>query len=231
MAKLLALDCISAYMPSVEETRDFALNWTTPKTFSSQINFLSMPWRYQSSKDLDGYPFATKLETYLGGGYVVEIFPKFKNQKIIDQLKHKKWIDRQTRAVLIEFALFNAVTSYFNMVTIVFEFPPSGGMIPYFDVATFDLYTSTSKNKIARMALQILFIFMMFIFAVRECRVLYKRGWNYFGEFWNLVECTLILFSLLEVVFYFYKGICSYKTLFPFTNFVIHTVILEQEII
>ena len=165
-----------------------------------------MPWRYQTANELDGYPFSAKLELYYGGGYTVEIFPKWMNKDMVDQLKQRKWIDRQTRALIIEFALFNAATNHFNMVTIVFELPPFGGMVPYFNVATFKLYTSTTGNAVASIGSQILFIFMMLLFTIRECKLLYRRSWSYFAEFWNLIEASLIILSLVAVFFFFYRG-------------------------
>ena len=208
--KLFTYDCLSAYKISLEETQDFNFSWSNPKKYSSQMNSYTMPWRYQTSESLDSYPLPATLETYYGGGYVIEIFPKWKNKNTIDLLKQKKWIDRQTRAVIVEFALFNAATNHFNMVTIVFEFPPSGGMIPYFNVETMRLYTSTTGNEVANIGSQILFILMMFLFSVRECRVIYRSGWRYCSEFWNLVEVGLIFCSILEVFFYFYRGIKNF---------------------
>ena len=199
------LDCLSEFKPSLEETQDFDFNWTSPKIYSVSVNQSINPWRYQTSNELDGYPFGAKLETYFGGGYVIEIFPKWNNKKNIDVAKQRQWIDRQTRAVFIEFALFNAATNNFNMVTIVFEFPPSGGLIPSYSVATFKLY-STSENDIVIVGSQLLFILMMLIFTIRECRMFRKIGWIYFKVFWNLLEVMLILLSMLAVVFYIYRG-------------------------
>ncbi|XP_065660223.1 uncharacterized protein LOC101236989 isoform X5 [Hydra vulgaris] len=205
MSDYIKLNCLSPYNPTVEETRDFYFNWSLPIKYKSAINPSTMPWRYQTWQDLDGYPYAANLDTYYGGGYVIEIFPKWKNQDIINQAKDFRWIDRQTRAVIIEFALFNAATNYFNMVTMLLEFPASGGAIPNFSVLTFKLYTSTKGTGVAMLGSQILFIFVMFVFAIREYRFLYKTGWKYFYEFWNLVEFALILLSVIAVGFFFFK--------------------------
>ncbi|XP_047144022.1 uncharacterized protein LOC100210397 isoform X1 [Hydra vulgaris] len=205
IADYVKQDCLSRYNPGVEETRDFDFDWTLPKKYKSLINPSTMPWRYQTWQELDGYPYAADLDTYYGGGYVIEIFPKWKNQAILDQAKNFRWIDRQTRAIIIEFALFNAATSYFNMVTMVLEFSASGGAVPNFFVLTFKLYASTKETGIAMFGSQILFILMMLVFTVRECRFLYRTGSRYFLEFWNLVEVALILISVAAVGFFFYK--------------------------
>ncbi|XP_065681235.1 polycystin-1-like protein 2 isoform X1 [Hydra vulgaris] len=202
----LELDCLSPYKSIVEEKRDFYFNWSLPIKYKSAINPSTMPWRYQTWKDLDGYPYAADLNTYYGGGYVIEFFPKWKNQYTLDKAKNHKWIDRQTRAIIIEFALFNPATNYFSMVTMVLEFLASGGVLPDFSVHTFKLYSSTKGTGVAMLGSQILFIIMMLLFSIRECRFLYRTGWRYFLEFWNLVEVALILLSVVAVGFFFYKN-------------------------
>ncbi|XP_065681237.1 uncharacterized protein LOC105847748 isoform X2 [Hydra vulgaris] len=205
MANYFKLDCFSSYRSAFEETRDFDFNWSLPVKYKSAINPSTMPWRYQTWKDLDGYPYSAYFDTYYGGGYVIEIFPKWKNKALLDQLKKLRWIDRQTRAIIIEFALFNVATNYFSMVTMILELPASGGVIPNFSILTFKLYASTKGTGVAMLGSQILFIIIMFVFAIRECCVLYRTGWKYFLEFWNLIEIALILLSVFAVGFFFYK--------------------------
>ena len=211
MAEIVTEDCITAYNPLWVETQDYDLNWTSPKTYDIQINPSSMPWTYQTAKELDVYPLQAQLETYYGGGYVIEIFPKWNNSKIIEQAKQRRWLDRQTRSVIIEFALFNAATNNFNMVMLMIEFPPFGGIVPSYSISTFKLYPSTSVNNVAMLGMQVLFILIMFAFAVHECRLLYRTGWSYFKEFWNLVELSLVLLSFLAVFFYCYRGSINFK--------------------
>nr|XP_047125060.1 polycystic kidney disease protein 1-like 2 isoform X1 [Hydra vulgaris] len=204
VADLFTLDCLSELKSSLEETNDFDFGWSLPKKYSIPINQSTKPWRYQTSNELDGYPFGAKLQTYFGGGYVIEIFPKWNNKKVIEDVKKHMWIDRQTRAIFIEFALFNAATNNFNMVTFVFEFPASGGLIPSYSVSTFKLYPP--KNDAVIIGCQLIFFVMMFIFTIRECRMLRRTGWKYFKGFWNLTEVMLVLLCVLAVVFYFYRG-------------------------
>ncbi|XP_047143817.1 uncharacterized protein LOC101238025 isoform X3 [Hydra vulgaris] len=203
VAEYIKIDCLSQFFSASEETRDFHLNWSSK--LNSTKDSLKTPWSYQTWQELDGYPYAADLDTYYGGGYVIEIFPKWKNKELLEQVKDSRWIDRQTRAVIIEFALFNAVTNYFNMVIMVLEFPASGGVVPNFSIITFNLYSSTKVLGITMMVSQILFILMMLVITVRECRFLYRAGRMYFLEFWNLVEAAIIILSYIAVGFFFYK--------------------------
>ncbi|XP_065681253.1 uncharacterized protein LOC105844737 isoform X3 [Hydra vulgaris] len=201
MSKFIKVDCLSSYASSLEETRDFDLNWKIPKQYNSPIIPSTMPWRYQTWKELDGYPYAADLDIYYGGGYVLEIFPKWKNKALLEQLKNSRWIDRQTRAVIIEFALFNAATNYFTMVTMALEFPASGGVVPTSSILTFQLFSSGTDIYVWH----VLFILMVLVLTIRHCHLLY-HGCKYFLEFWSLVESLMILFSVIAVGFFFFKG-------------------------
>lgn len=202
---IMTIDCADSYGAADEEKRDFNYNWTKPTTFKENINPSNKPWRYQTWQDLDAYPIWAELETYYGGGYVVELFPKWNNKAVLDQLKKKRWIDRHSRAVIAEFALYNAGTNYFDAVTIVFEFPPSGGIIHYQSIVTFKLYRYTSGYAFFTIICEVLFLLFMLLFLIRETRLLYRTGLPYFKEFWNLVELSNFILSVLAVVFYFYR--------------------------
>lgn len=164
-----------------------------------------MPWRYQPWHDLDGYPMLGELNTYYGGGYVVELFPKWNNKKILETLREQRWTDRQTRAIIVEFAVYNANTNYFDSIAIIFELPPAGGVIHHHYVYSFNLYRYTNEYAFFTVLCELLFIIFMLLFMIREARVIYKEKWNYFTEFWNLVEFSNIVFSVLAVVFNFYR--------------------------
>ena len=164
-----------------------------------------MPWRYQDSSALDSYPIWGASDLYHGGGYAVEFFPKWNNTKTLATLKEKKWIDRYSRAVIIEFALFNPTTNLFNSVAIVFELPPSGGVVHFYSVLTFSLYRATVGNVFFVTLCEITYFIFILFFCIREARLLYKTGASYFKSFWNLVEVSILLLSMAAAIFYFYR--------------------------
>ena len=127
------MDCTDRITRDNEETADFPYDddrpWLSKKKASYKssqdgLTLESKPWRYQNSSQLDGYPIVAQLETYYGGGYVVELFPRWNNTAILQNLKKKQWLDRHSRALIVEFSLINPTTNQFNTIFIVFEFPP-----------------------------------------------------------------------------------------------------------
>ena len=142
------------------------------KGFFSSLNGL---WRYRSASELDRYSIWAELSTYRGGGYVVDIFPKWDNKAFLDKLKIKKWIDRHTRGVIVEFTLFNAASNYFQPVVIVPEFPPGGGSIPYFLITIFRLYRLSRRYEIFSIVCEIGFLLKTVLLLIQKGKIIKRE--------------------------------------------------------
>lgn len=69
----------------------------------------SSEFKYQTSKELNGFYTWGQLQLYPGGGFVKSLSDsRITSQSIIQQLKDSNWIDRGTRVVFIEFVMYNA---------------------------------------------------------------------------------------------------------------------------
>lgn len=69
-------------------------------------------YTFQDGSGMNSYPFYGEITVYGGGGYVVPlkgdrkaIFAK------IQELKNGGWIDKFTRAIFLEFTIYNANVS------------------------------------------------------------------------------------------------------------------------
>jgi Polycystin cation channel len=69
------------------------------------------------------------IATYSGeGGYIVDLtLNKTSAIEIIKKLKTNLWIDRGTRAVIIDFTTYNPNINLFVVCKLIAEFPPTGG--------------------------------------------------------------------------------------------------------
>jgi len=70
-----------------------------------------------SEKELDGTSFEGEISEYGGGGYT-QVLPLTPNEakEVIQYLKDNLWIDRATRAVFIDFTVYNANINLFCVV-------------------------------------------------------------------------------------------------------------------
>ena len=169
------------------------------------ITRANQPWLYQKWNELDGYPFMAELTSYFGGGYTQDLFPRWPNKENLEKLKRARWIDRHTRAVIIEFALFNPSTNHFSMVTITFEFAATGGCIHYYSIYTFKLYRYTTGYAFFTIVCEVLFLLLLLMYLYREGKEWYQLRAKYFTQFWNLVEVIINLLSIVAIGFYFYR--------------------------
>ena len=188
-----------------EEQSSYISNWTTKAETKPVLTRQNQPWVYQTWQQLDGYPFLAELATYYGGGYALELFPKFPNIQNLRDLKANQWLDRHTRALIVEFALFNPATNHFSSVTLVFEFAATGGCIHYYSVHTFKLYRYTSGFAFFTIVCEVLFLLCLLLYLYREFKEWYKLRAKYFTQFWNLIEVCINLMSLVTIGFYFYR--------------------------
>lgn len=73
-------------------------------------------YRYTSATELEAAPITAGINTYGGGGYVFRIKGFIGDvEEKIQMLKEQNWIDNRTRAVFVEFSVYNAqVETYYD---------------------------------------------------------------------------------------------------------------------
>ena len=75
-------------------------------------------WEYSTEDELDGRSFRGRVTTYQGGGFTKLLAgEKALSKDIIADLKANLWLDRGTRAVFIDFTVYNANINLFCIVT------------------------------------------------------------------------------------------------------------------
>ena len=121
------------------------------------------------------------IRSYGGGGYVLKLTGTMNNLNTsIQTLKEDPWTDNRTRALILEFSVYNAQTNLFAMVTCVAEFA-GGGIKPWYRIEAVQLFNSYQGwNKLVLFC-EIMFVVSTFYYLVNLLAVLKKEGWN---DFW-----------------------------------------------
>ena len=74
-------------------------------------------WYYQSESKLGGSSYQGLMNNYGGGGYVLDLSQnKNVSMDLILYLFQNLWIDRGTRAVFVDFTVYNANINMFGQV-------------------------------------------------------------------------------------------------------------------
>ena len=129
--------CSDFYSIFNRQDQNFNLNWDsydqnqTNNPYSKDYSHVLNAFLYSDSSKYNSYPYVSLISTYLGGGYVFEMhwdtFDEIANN--LTFLQSSNWIDRQTKAVFIEFNLYNPNIGLFSYCYILFEILPTGNLI------------------------------------------------------------------------------------------------------
>ena len=117
--------CNADYSFFDEERRSFNPGWINQTNAQISNSSIDRAYAYQS----DGYIYIGKHQTYNSGGYIYQFRGRLNAlQSNLSELYHLRWIDSQTRAVIIELTLYNANSQLFTSVILLTEFLPTGGV-------------------------------------------------------------------------------------------------------
>ena len=156
---------------------------------------------------LHGSPSWGFFDIYSGGGYVADLgYNKTTASPLIDNLQKYGWIDRQTRAVVLEFVVYNGNTGYLSISSFYYEILPVGRGHPFAIIDTFPLTSTQTGFYEFFLICQLLFIILVILFVFREAYAIYQLRCTYFRDPWKFVELFQIMCSFLVVVFYVVKS-------------------------
>ena len=161
---------------------------------------------FKTEKELAGSSFysPTLGATYDGSGYVQNLANTLEESKeIISKLKQYKWLDRQTRAVFIDFTVYNANVNLFCVIRLVLEFPATGGVITTNDFRSVKMI---GEENFYEKFLEISFLFMVYYYLVEELIEITEHGREYLRHFWNIFDVLILALSIVLTIFRFYRA-------------------------
>lgn len=201
----LIVECKAEYDWLLEDTGTYAAGWRAPN-MSNPSTFSDSAWFFQSALDLDGHPYWGKMTYYGGGGYMTELgYTLTPALEKVSQLKENMWVDLYTRAVFIEFVLYNPNMNMFAVSQLLVEFPPTGGAVPFprFHIFRLDRYVGTFMYVV--MASELLTVAFIVFFIFREAKKMMTERSGYFKQFWNIAEFVNLLICVVTIVMFIFK--------------------------
>ncbi|XP_077979563.1 uncharacterized protein LOC144434915 [Glandiceps talaboti] len=200
--------CRDDYGVMAEDDEDHDVHW-------GPVNASAMPdytqpelgvWQYRSWWDSDSYPNYASFSMYSGGGYIAELGLSV-NQSLgmIKYLHDNLWVDVHTRAVFLEFVVYNPIVNVYVVSFCGMEFLPTGGCLPYikFQTITLDRYSGPWMYIV--LAGEASFVGFLLYFMYREGKILIKLKKKYFKEVWSYMEIITIALALTSVICYVYR--------------------------
>jgi hypothetical protein len=208
-----------------EDTSYYLPGWQEPGNLSSDA--CPVPWRYQTSWELDGIPFWGHKAIYSGGGFTADLgYEMWQADDVVSTLKKYNWVDEFTRAVLVEFTIFDAQVNLFSTVTYVVEITGAGSGSSFVKVDTFRLYLHVGPSKMLLIFCEVLSIVICLILTFYTCKRVKREGFKYFKSKWNLIEAAQLGLCYAAVGLFIVRLTYTAKTIrklqenpFLFVNF------------
>ncbi|KAL4220971.1 Single-stranded DNA-binding protein 3 [Mactra antiquata] len=213
------VECNHRYSLINEDTDSYCIGWNQGPCQKEENIFQdsSAAWKFTSALDVWGLPLTGQHCTYSGGGYIVTFdVSLYVTRNILKELFNNIWLNRQTRAVVFEFTLYNPGVNIFIYNEFLIEFPESGGTLTSYNVYPMRLYDNHGGEGHYTLICQILFVLCLFVLMVKICVRFYQQGSQYFGMFWQVYELLMFATGVTAIVAFFIRLGLTFLTISKF---------------
>ncbi|CAL1543663.1 unnamed protein product [Lymnaea stagnalis] len=198
-------ECNVEYTIADQEERDFSEGWGKFNA-TEQDTSLKTEYMWSTEDSLNSYPYWGIISIYSGGGYVAHLNgTRDEVNDTLYRLQDENWIDKYTRAVFIEFTVYNPQVNLFSVNMILAEFNIASGIIPSYRFEPAMLLPYMDGAMIFQIVCEVLFVAYIIGFIVIEFLQFLKQRSTYFFQFWNWVEISIISISITAIIIYFYR--------------------------
>ncbi|XP_069123705.1 polycystin-2-like [Argopecten irradians] len=210
--------CYKGYQISQEDDHNYCLGWKDGPCPADEILLLSSSaWQFTSSADLWGVPLLGDYSLYGGGGYVADMGVNYDvSLQTLEELKSNSWIDRKTRGVMVEFTLYNSNINLFAYVSLLVEFPDTGGTNQFTFIQIFRAYQHHGSLGMFIFLCEIVFLISIFVCCVKMTRSLIKRKLEVFDDRWQILNWACIVLTVIAIAMYCARWIFTSLTLDAF---------------
>ncbi|KAI8494545.1 hypothetical protein Bbelb_277710 [Branchiostoma belcheri] len=186
MAAILP-ECNVEYSTSNEDRGNYGENWTNMTSNTSTENTY---WRYFTQTSYFDPPLYGQLAVYWGGGYVVNLgTSKEEGERIVSYLHRHGWLDRYTRAVMVEFTVYNANVNLFLATTLLVEYSHVGSAFHWISLHPFRLHDDIEGLwSYVTLSVNVFYVFLVFLETVTIGVRMYQDGKKFVRDFWNMWE-------------------------------------------
>ncbi|XP_078597655.1 polycystin-1-like protein 2 [Branchiostoma floridae x Branchiostoma japonicum] len=193
--------CTAAYGENTKETGVFQKGWKRV-TNMSEVEPDEPGWSYRISGYTIKPVFGLKSH-YWKDGFSLELGRSADEMRsILADLKANRWIDRQTRAVILEVLLYNGNLDMFTSVTVVFEFTEMSGVFCNHHLHTFRLHQRSGTIGYIYVLLEIIYVIFLLYSLWKEAKAVRAAGLAYLKEPWNLVETFNFILAFIVIALY-----------------------------
>uniref|UniRef100_A0A8C1N3Z5 Polycystic kidney disease 1a n=1 Tax=Cyprinus carpio TaxID=7962 RepID=A0A8C1N3Z5_CYPCA len=150
-----------------------------------------------------------QVSVYSSTGFVQDLSRTMQDSRaLLKQLSTHQWLDPLTRALFVEFPLYNINTDLLAVFTFLLEFPVSEHAQLSLDLKTCSLHTLSHGMDLPLFLTLLLLVFVIY-FAVREGVVAWKQGCGYFLRLWNVASVCSLLLAICVAMLHLSRSVLS----------------------
>ncbi|KAM7380789.1 hypothetical protein PAMP_004062 [Pampus punctatissimus] len=212
-------DCHASYSWEVEDTGSYDPGWNNYSVRDNTSMSTFSPWKYQTAAQLRAYPIRGRMVLYRGGGFVAELGPDSQNaSSTLEYLFTNNWLDIYTRAIFVEFTVYNANVNLFCIVTLLLETTAGGAFQFRSELQTVRLYQSTAGLHIFVMAAEIIYLLFIIYYMFLQGKLMKQQRWAYLKSKWNLLDLTIILLTWSAVAIFIRRTLLGNRDMAYYQN-------------
>ena len=172
-----------------------------------------LPWVYKTAQELNSSSKWGHHAWYGGGGFSADLgYDEETAIAITNLLESQNWVDRQTRAVIVEFNLFNPTTTILAVSSFYFELTQTGRATTLRHIETISLHNTEATVQAFQGICLIIFIAMVFYKIVDTIATSIRQGRRYLRSAWCWLDIAHLTSSISVVVFSFIKAYHTTKS-------------------
>jgi polycystin 1L2 len=190
---------------SSQDNANYGFGWSQfDSTYTPPNGYESIykSFQYKTADTLQGSTIQGIYESYDGSGYLYEMRGKLSYiQGNLSLLKQMNWVDRQTRAVLVEFSAYNPNINLVMVSTILVEFLSSDSLLTKAKFEPLNLFAESGNVISFKTISELIFVAFIVYFILIEIRKMLKiEIKEYLSEFWSYIEWSIIITACISCV-------------------------------
>ncbi|CAF0854393.1 unnamed protein product [Rotaria sordida] len=195
--------CYNSYAPAFEDKNSFG-----PCINLDAENCTEEPFRHTPINSIIRSSTTGKVGVYDQGGFIKILGSsqeEFKNE--IEALKENLWITLGTRAILVDFTVYNANLNLFCQVQLMFEFPAVGGVVASSKFRAVKLIRYVNAFDYFVLSCEVIFLFFIIYYTIEEVLEVINVKSAYFKSVMNCLDMIVIILSYICMSFNIYRQV------------------------
>uniref|UniRef100_A0A668VAF9 Polycystin-2 n=1 Tax=Oreochromis aureus TaxID=47969 RepID=A0A668VAF9_OREAU len=181
-------DCYNIYTLTNEDTAPFG-----PKNGTA--------WLYTPESEMNSSSYSGQVSKYGGGGYYQDLSRTKEESAIqLQVLKDHLWLDRGTRAVFLDFSVYNGNINLFCIARLLAEFPATGGVVTSWQFQTVRLIRYVSSWDYFVGMCEVAFCLFILYYVVEEVLEIRIHRLHYFKSLWNCLDVLIVTLSVVAII-------------------------------